>query len=199
MAGISTQRVEGFVCCYARQTKFWVRDPDFYLWEFYVLEVDIEHRGMGQRPEELPQAAVQPRSAGPAGAIWQHQLGTPLPEKIFALDGSANEVHLRGSFNAPHTPAERQRFLGEVFRVLAPGGNVMCHILTGTRSLSLEKGTLPGAASYVTHVPGFDELMADLKGAGFQTPELTRHGAKPCFTHAGVEMRETMLVARKPR
>jgi catechol 2,3-dioxygenase-like lactoylglutathione lyase family enzyme len=38
MAGISTQREEGVECCYSRQTKFWVRDPDNNLWEIYVLE-----------------------------------------------------------------------------------------------------------------------------------------------------------------
>ena len=46
-AGISTQREEGVECCYAKQTKFWVHDPDQRLWEFYVLEGDLEHRGGG--------------------------------------------------------------------------------------------------------------------------------------------------------
>ena len=48
-AGIATNREDGVECCYARQTKFWVKDPDQNLWEVYVLEADTEHRGQGRR------------------------------------------------------------------------------------------------------------------------------------------------------
>ncbi len=208
MAGIKTQREEGVECCYARQTKFWVRDPDNNLWEIYVLEDDIEHRGAGQALEQLPQvapsssaSAVAPSAVAPsssAAAIWQHQLGTPLPAKIFALDGSTSEVHLRGSFNAAHEGATRRRFLAEVFRMLQPGGSVRLHILTGGAPLSLVKGTLPSPASYVTHVPALGELITDLAAAGFSDVQLTKYGSRPCFTHDGVELRETMIRAQKP-
>src|SRR5262245_58214490 len=57
-AGIRTQREEGVECCYARQTKFWVRDPDNTLWEFYVLEGDIDHRGAGQALDVIPPQTV---------------------------------------------------------------------------------------------------------------------------------------------
>src|SRR5262245_61281586 len=33
MRGISTRREDGVECCYSRQTKFWVHDPDGNLWE----------------------------------------------------------------------------------------------------------------------------------------------------------------------
>ena len=46
-AGIRSQREEGVECCYARQTKFWVTDPDNTLWELYTLHEDIDHRGPG--------------------------------------------------------------------------------------------------------------------------------------------------------
>ena len=49
-AGIPTLRGEGVACCYARQTKFWVTDPDGLLWEMYVLEEDLEERGAGTVP-----------------------------------------------------------------------------------------------------------------------------------------------------
>ncbi len=52
-AGIHTKREEGVECCYARQTKFWVTDPDETLWEIYTLEKDIEHRGAGQTREQM--------------------------------------------------------------------------------------------------------------------------------------------------
>ena len=57
-AGIRSQREEGVECCYAKQTKFWVTDPDRTLWELYVLEGDIDHRGAGR-------VGAPPRPAGP--------------------------------------------------------------------------------------------------------------------------------------
>ena len=43
--GYATLRENGVACCYAKQTKFWVRDPDARRWEVYVLEEDLEHHG----------------------------------------------------------------------------------------------------------------------------------------------------------
>src|SRR5262245_56740159 len=51
--GIATRREEGVECCYARQTKFWVHDPDNNLWEVYTFDGDIDHRGAGQVPESV--------------------------------------------------------------------------------------------------------------------------------------------------
>src|SRR5262249_53958037 len=48
--GIATQRQEGVECCYARQTKFWVTDPDRVLWEVYTLHEDIDHSGFDDPP-----------------------------------------------------------------------------------------------------------------------------------------------------
>ncbi len=44
--GYSTRCENGVACCYAKQTKFWVRDPDGRRWEVYVLEEDLDHRGV---------------------------------------------------------------------------------------------------------------------------------------------------------
>jgi catechol 2,3-dioxygenase-like lactoylglutathione lyase family enzyme len=49
-AGVRTIREDGVECCYAKQTKFWARDPDGTLWEVYVLEKDISDRGVGHLP-----------------------------------------------------------------------------------------------------------------------------------------------------
>jgi catechol 2,3-dioxygenase-like lactoylglutathione lyase family enzyme len=32
----------GTACCYAKQDKFWVMDPDGYRWEVYLLHEDVE-------------------------------------------------------------------------------------------------------------------------------------------------------------
>ena len=53
LAGIRSTREEGVECCYAKQTKFWVTDPDGTLWEVYTLEGDIDHRGAGQSVDAM--------------------------------------------------------------------------------------------------------------------------------------------------
>jgi catechol 2,3-dioxygenase-like lactoylglutathione lyase family enzyme len=66
IAGLSSIREEGVECCYARQTKFWLQDPDRTLWEFYVLESDIECAG-DRKPIETVTLSppVDPQSARP--------------------------------------------------------------------------------------------------------------------------------------
>jgi catechol 2,3-dioxygenase-like lactoylglutathione lyase family enzyme len=39
-AGLATDPQPGTVCCYARQDKVWVRDPDQVPWEYYAV---LEH------------------------------------------------------------------------------------------------------------------------------------------------------------
>ena len=44
-AGLSIHLEEADVdCCYARQDKFWVRDPDGHAWEFYVFLEDSDEQ-----------------------------------------------------------------------------------------------------------------------------------------------------------
>src|SRR5262249_26186235 len=69
MAGIRSQREEGVECCYARQTKFWVHDPDNTLWEVYTLEEDIDHRGPGQSLQ-----AMMPNGPALQTVAWEHFL-----------------------------------------------------------------------------------------------------------------------------
>src|SRR5262245_16386317 len=85
--GVSTQREEGVECCYARQTKFWVHDPDQTLWEVYTLDEDIDHRGSGQLPEKvLPAVEATAPQAGPV--VWEHRLGQGVPERAPFADSS---------------------------------------------------------------------------------------------------------------
>src|SRR5947209_9552180 len=102
-AGVRSRREEGVECCYARQTKFWVTDPDGTLWEFYTFEGDIDHRGQGQAREQVVPAAAANGAANPA--VWEHRLGDPVPEALPLADESVAEVLLRGSLNVP-LPAE---------------------------------------------------------------------------------------------
>ena len=64
-AGIRTQREEGVECCYAKQTKFWLHDPDGALWEMYTLDDDdLDHRGSGQAVEVV---TGRPAAGGSVG------------------------------------------------------------------------------------------------------------------------------------
>ncbi len=53
-AGMQTEREDGVECCYARQTKFWISDPDRALWEIYVFHDDIDEHGSAAPPQAEP-------------------------------------------------------------------------------------------------------------------------------------------------
>ncbi|HUY31969.1 MAG TPA: ArsI/CadI family heavy metal resistance metalloenzyme [Pirellulales bacterium] len=201
-AGIATEREEGVECCYARQTKFWVHDPDDTLWEIYVVEGDIEHRGAGQSREAMGlaplSAANGPAASAPERVTLSHRLGQPFPAALAADAARVDEVLLQGTFNAKWAPAERERILREVQRVLRPGGQLLVHVLTANRALSAAP-KLPGPAAAVEHVPVDRELLAEVEAAGLVGIYLSKFGASPCFHHEGAEMRETKILSWKPR
>ena len=41
-AGVATEAEPGAVCCYARQDKVWVHDPDGLAWEYYTVLEHVE-------------------------------------------------------------------------------------------------------------------------------------------------------------
>ena len=185
--GIATQRQEGVECCYARQTKFWVTDPDRVLWEVYTLHEDIEHSGFDDPP--VPQPAA-PK------AVWEHRLTDPFPDRVPHADGSLDEVRLEGSFNA----AEQGRvngLLAEAFRALRLGGRVAVHGLVGDRAFP-GAPKLPGLASLVKQVPVETEPLDALRRAGFAGLFYEKLGDVHCFQVNGVELREMRLVGWKP-
>ena len=188
LAGIRSQREEGVECCYARQTKFWVHDPDNTLWEVYTLEEDIEHRGAGQSQEAMRPAAattVQP-------VVWEHFLGQPIPERVRFENGTVDEVRLKGTFNVPVETAARERLLAEAYRVLKPGGKVFVHVLTADRAVA-ELPTLPGPAAVVRHAPLQTEMVSAVSAAGFGGVRMVKYNAKPCFQVPAADLRETQI------
>src|SRR5262245_2370851 len=111
-AGIRSQREEGVECCYARQTKFWVQDPDQTLWEIYTLEEDLDHRGPGQTREAMLPSAP---NGAPEPVVWEHRMNEPVPPTLPLADASADEVRLRGSFNLPLPEAARGQLIAEAW------------------------------------------------------------------------------------
>ncbi len=190
LAGMHTEREEGVECCYARQTKFWVNDPDGGLWEFYTLEEDIDHRGAGQSAEKVH---AQAPAIEPA-AIWEHRMGQPFEAPAA---GSVDEVRLRGTLNMPHTDAETRRMLRDAFASLRPGGKLLVHTLTAETTFAGDP-KLRGPAQYVRHVPMRQALLTALESAGFTGLYLSKFSSSPCFVVDGTEMRETMITGCKP-
>jgi len=182
-AGVATQRQEGVECCYSRQTKFWVTDPDRALWEVYALHEDIAHSGFDDPPAPQTQ---------PASAVWQHRITDPLPDRIPHGDASLDEVLLEGTFNAD-VPAERlDRLLADAHRVLTPGGKVSVHGLVGDKPLP-GPPKLPGMAALVRRVPVETEPLGALLRAGFGGLFYEKLGDIHCFSVGGVELRELRL------
>jgi catechol 2,3-dioxygenase-like lactoylglutathione lyase family enzyme len=196
-AGLKTNREEGVECCYARQTKFWVHDPDRTLWEIYVLEGDIEHRGDGQSAEHFhpPQASMaeEPRMK----TKWEHRFGDAIPGSIDAGDDSLDVVQLQGTFNRPVSADERSRFLLEIQRKLRPGGELHIRNLVSDRPLPPGPPNLPGPAAVVEAVPTEQELMAAVEAAGFDSVEMIHFDGNPCFTKGDASMRQLRLTARR--
>jgi catechol 2,3-dioxygenase-like lactoylglutathione lyase family enzyme len=188
-AGIATQRQEGVECCYARQTKFWVTDPDRVLWEVYTLHEDIDHSGFDDppAPAELP-----------AEAVWQHRITDPLPARIPHPDDSLDEVMLEGTFNARVHPDKLSDLLSEAMRVLKPGGAVAVHGLVGDKPFPGEP-KLPGMAAMVQRVPVETEPLGALLRAGFGGIFYEKLGDIHCFEVNGVELRELRMRGWKPR
>jgi catechol 2,3-dioxygenase-like lactoylglutathione lyase family enzyme len=70
-------------CCYARQTKLWVTDPDETLWEVYVLHEDVPD--WGEKHKKVKLLAAPFKAFGLKGLIrraWNNAFGrrpTPRP------------------------------------------------------------------------------------------------------------------------
>lgn len=63
-------------CCYARQTKLWITDPDFTLWEVYVLHDDVPDWGEKHKKVKLYSAPL--KAFGLFGIIrraWNNAFG----------------------------------------------------------------------------------------------------------------------------
>jgi predicted enzyme related to lactoylglutathione lyase len=61
-AGLAAFDEMDTTCCYARQDKIWVRDPDGTPWEVFVTHEDTEHHGSGGIA--VAEAAVDEQACG---------------------------------------------------------------------------------------------------------------------------------------
>ncbi len=59
-AGLAVREELNVNCCYANQTKFWVKDPDGVEWEIYHLNYDLAERHGGAIDTGAPDAGRKP-------------------------------------------------------------------------------------------------------------------------------------------
>jgi SAM-dependent methyltransferase len=194
-AGIRSEREEGVECCYARQTKFWVQDPDGTLWEIYTLEGDLDHRGAGQHMEAVLHAGAA--NGQPDPAVWEHRLGQAIPSPLPLADNSTDEIRLSGTLNVPLAAAVPARLVGDAHRALKPGGRLFVRVLVGDRAL--EAPQLPGPAAVVQYVPEQSVPVLLLEQQGFRAIRKIKFDAQPCFQRQGVAMRELQLEGWKEK
>jgi hypothetical protein len=198
-AGYGTQREDGVECCYSKQTKFWVTDPDRTLWEIYHLHDDEDHVEPTSAHSPSTVVAIQSllNTAPQPKVTWQHILTQPVPTRIEHADNSVDEVSLQGTLNMAISAEQIQSLLAEVFRVLKPGGSVLTHNLTADRAV-VDRPQLPGPAALVERVLIASTTADALTAAGFQQLDFVKLAPQPCFTVGDVQLRETKLRGIKP-
>src|SRR5262245_3585528 len=194
-AGLHTEREDSVECCYARQTKFWITDPDRALWEIYIFHDDIDDHGDAAPPpaetvQILTRNAVTPRA-------WEHHLREPIPARIPHDDNTLHEIRLEGAINASPGAENRPGLVAECLRALRPGAAIYLHGLAGDWA-SVSAPKLPGPAAAVQHVPAAADVVNEIVRAGFGDVTIEKLSETAYFVIDGVPMREIRVTARKP-
>jgi len=193
-AGMPTEREDGVECCYARQTKFWISDPDRALWEIYVFHDDIDDQ---RHAPPRVEPALLGLTSSPVPRAWEHRLRDPIPARIPYDDNALHEIRLEGSVNTEPDASNRSGLLADAWRALRPGSAIYVHGLSGDRA-SRTAPALPGPAAAVKHVPATADVVAELVQGGFVDVRIEKLSAKAYFVVDGVPMREFRIAARKP-
>ena len=194
-AGMATEREEGVECCYARQTKFWITDPDGALWEIYVFHEDVDDHGEAA-PPRAEEIQIQMASTAAARA-WDHHLRDAIPARIPHDDDTLHEVRLEGSFNAAAETENRATLFADARRALRPEAAITLHGLAADRPCH-GAVALPGPAAAVRHVPTASAVADELARAGFVDIKIEKLSETAYFVVDGIPMRELRITARKP-
>jgi catechol 2,3-dioxygenase-like lactoylglutathione lyase family enzyme len=185
-AGIATQAP----CSGNSATKCYVADPDLTYWEITTGDDDGP-------AVELPRPVETTASSSPGPVVWEHYITGPVQERIPHADHTVDEVRLTGTFNAVLPDGALTALLGEVRRILKPGGPVIVHGLVGDRPFA-QPPQLPGLAALVQRVPQQGEPVEALQAAGFVGLHFIKFSEKAWFCIDGVELREMKLIAYQP-
>lgn len=187
--GLAFEHIAGVECCYSRQSKIYMNDPDGHLFEVYTVDADLAD-SRAARGSATSEVKCEARDGK-----FEHNLPLPFPAMIAAQDHSLDEISLRGTFNAAISPDEAWRIVKECRRTLKAGGKISTHILVADRAVQGDIPRLPEPASHVRRVPTEDEMRVLFEEAGFVGIELKRFSHASVFGFGGAEFREYLLVA----
>jgi SAM-dependent methyltransferase len=193
-AGFPTEREDNVECCYARQTKFRINNPDLRLWEVYVFNEDVAERGAALVPD-AKQNDVFARHMPQHTTRWEYRIPEPLPPSVPHADDSLDEAQVEGAFNLKRELGVFARLVSEAFRALRPGGLLRMHGLAGDQRLDAELPALPGPAAVVEMVPSITEPMQIMLSADF-IGRFEKLSQAAYFTIAGVPTHEVILTGR---
>ncbi len=189
-SGMDAQYLQSVECCYSRQSKFTLTDPDGNLVEFYVLEEELDRKSPAADTAAPPQTQ--------AAKAWEHLLGSEFPFPIPHHDGELDEVRLRGTFNRSLDQATQEKILAEAHRVLRPNGQILIHSLVADREVEGKLPQLPGPAALVEHTPVESRLLEGLENSGFHHVFCKRFSHSPVFQFGEAQMRELLVTAARP-
>ena len=195
-AGLHTEREEGVECCYARQTKFWITDPDRALWEIYVFHDDIDDHGSAAPPRVEP-LRLDDREVAGAARVGAPACAIPFPPEFRTTTTRCTRFVSKGPSTSRPRPTIAPGLLAESLRALRPGAPIYLHGLAGDRPCG-SSPKLPGPAAAVQHVPAAGEVVDDLVRIGFVEIQIEKLSETAHFVVDGVPMRELRIVARKP-
>lgn len=194
---LAFEHLQGVTCCYSRQSKIFLDDPDGHMVEMYTVEADIaEDAAQTARTSTMQQSQEAEASALNSGT-FDHLLPAPFPKTLAFGDNSVKEIQLRGTFNAAMTGEEAFRIIQECQRVLSFGGSISTHMLVADIPVAKEIPTLPEPASHVRRVPTEAEMIALFEEVGFTGITLKRFSHSSVFNVGGAEFREFLMTATK--
>lgn len=190
--GLSYEHLQGVTCCYSRQSKIFLNDPDGHLVEVYTVDADIADAEHTTARTSVTCAPVVDNDA------YEHLLPTAFPQALPVADNTLKEIQLRGTFNAKMNNQEAHRIVTECYRALQKNGSISTHILVADKPLQGEVPRLPEPASHVERVPTEQEMISLFEEAGFVGLTLRRFSHSSVFSFGGSEFREFLLTAVKP-
>ena len=74
-AGLATREELDVTCCFAKQDKFWVRDPDGVEWEVYYLKEDVEEDVEHDSRATQASSGTDPACCSDPPPMWIARIG----------------------------------------------------------------------------------------------------------------------------
>ena len=196
-AGMPTQREEGVECCYARQTKFWITDPDGRCGKSTSFTRTSPSTARPRRlasSEVQVQAAAAPRRPEPGNITFASRCRRAFRTTTTRCTRCAS----KGRSTRDRDAANRAGLFAESLRALRPGAPIYIHGLAGDRREPIGSSHCRVRQPRSSTCPAASSVVDELARAGFADIQIEKLSQTAYFVVDGVPMREMRVVARKP-